>query len=111
MTTYPTTDLQYSWSLDLSKELLLDDFTLSWLTMTTELILSTGIGATESYQEGPTTLHYIEVPTGLLVGCPHGEELLILEVTTTSYVTLVHLRLVSSGFEPTMDTAWVEVSS
>ncbi len=111
MTTYPTSKLQYSWSLELSNELLLDHFTISWLTMTTELIVSTGIGATESYREGPTTLHYIEVPIDFLVGCPQDVELLVLEVTSTSYMTLAHLRLASSGTEPTADMALAEVWS
>lgn len=112
MTTYPTSNVQYSWSLELSNELRLDEgTTIDWLIATTDLILSTGFGATETFREGPTTFHYVLVPTQFLVGCPQDDELLVLEVTSISEVTLAHLRMAASGVEPTTDMAVAEVWS
>ena len=112
MTTYPTSNLQYSWSLELSNELRVDEgITTDWLIATTDLMIGTGIGATETFREGPTTFHYLLVPPQFLVGCPQDDELLVLEVTSISEVTLAHLRLAASGVEPTADRAVAEVWS
>lgn len=112
MTNHPTSNLQYSWSLELSNELRLDEgTTIDWLMATTDLIIGTGFGATETVREGPTTFHYLLVPPRFLVGCPQDDELLVLEVTSISEVTLAHLRLAASGFEPTADMAVAEVWS
>ncbi len=111
MTSHPTSNLAYSWSVELGSELRLDHSTIEWLMATTDLILSTGFGATETAREGPTTFHYLVVPTRFLVGCPRHEELVVLEVTSTSCLTLAHLRLAASGVEPKADIAQAEVWS
>ena len=112
MTTYPTSNVQYAWSLELSNELRVDEgATIEWLIATTELIIGTGFGATETFREGPTTFHYVLVPTQFLVGCPQDDELLVLEVTSISEVMLAHLRMAASGVEPTTDMAVAEVWS
>ena len=112
MTTYPKSNVQCSWSLELSTELRVDEgATIEWLVATTDLMLSTGFGATETFREGPTTFHYVLVPARFLVGCPQDDELLVLEVTSISEVMLVHLRLAASGVEPTTDMAVAEVWS
>lgn len=112
MTIYPTSNVQYSWSLELSSELRLDeDTTIDWLIATTDLIIGTGFGATETFREGSTMFHYLLVPPQFLVGCPQDDELLVLEVTSINEATLAHLRLAASGVEPAADMAVAEVWS
>jgi len=111
MTTKPTSNLQYSWSLDLRELLLLDDFTISWLTMTTDQVISTGIGSTDCVREGPTTVHFIEVPTAHLLGTADEPDLVVLELTQVGDVTLSHLRPALAGAEPVRDIAMAGVES
>lgn len=111
MTTQPTSNLQYSWSLDLKGVLLFDDFTVSWLTMTADLLISTGIGSTESYSEGPTTLHFVEVPTSFLVGVANELDFIVLELARAADMTLAHLRPACAGVEPVRDIAMEGVGS
>lgn len=105
MTTKPTSNLQYSWSLDLREILPRDDFTIDWLSMTTDLLLKTGIGSAETSHEGVTTLHFIEVPISCLVGDANESDVIVLEITRAGVMTLAHLRMTWSGGEPTRDIA------
>ncbi len=111
MTTKPTSNLQYSWSLDLREVLSFDDLTISWLTMTTDLVISTGIGSTDCCSEGPTTVHFIEVPAAHLVGTANEPDLIVLELTEVGDVTLSHLRPAWAGAEPARDIAMAGVES
>ena len=111
MTAQSTSNLQYSWSLDLREVLLQDEFTISWLTMRTDLLIDTDIGSAEAHRLGPTTIHFIEVPTPYLISPIDDADLIVLELTRAGDVTLAHLRPAWSGTEPIMDMAQAEVPS
>lgn len=111
MTTESTSNMQYSWSLDLRELLNLDDFTISWLTMTTDLVIRTGIGSTNCVREGPTTIHFIEVPIAYLVDNATEPDFVVLELTQIDDVTLSHLRPAWAGAEAVRDIAMAQVES
>lgn len=111
MTINPTTNLQYSWSLDLREILLLDDFSLGWITMTADLLINTGIGGAKCYREGPTTAHFIEVPAAYLVGEVSEPDLIVLEITRGDDMALAHLRSAWAGAEPVRDISLAGVES
>lgn len=111
MTTQPTSNLQYSWSVDLKDILFRAEFTISWITITTNLLISTGTGSAESYDEGPTTVHFIEVPTHYLGNTPNEPDLIVLEITRTDHTTLAHLRPACAGAEPVRDIAMAGAGS
>ncbi len=107
----PTGSLTYSWSLDLKGVLDLDDFTISWITTTTHLIIGTGIGGTERCSEGPTTVHFIEVPTHYLRNATNEPDLVVLEITRIDDMIMAHLRPAFAGAEPVRDVAMAGASS
>jgi hypothetical protein len=109
--TTPTSNLQYSWSLDLRQVLPRDPRIVSSVAVKAGLILATGIGSRETETNGPTTLHFFDIPNAAIDGLGATSEVVVLEVSSLDDLTVALLRPAWVGSEPCVDTVFAGVGS